>query len=233
MGLLGYTQFRYFDSFHFKKGGNALINNAQLTRCPLALWVEGADKNSGTFLVNNMRQEGGGKTVLRYQALRASVAEQAVIHFINYDDCQWYWFKEFGNLPAEKQRPLCEVGPGVTVVFDTSIFNGPLASVTGTEQNPALFTVRDSHFNYVEPKDAVTANKWGYFRLLNNRAGGGLLFPDMIKWPKTKVIEPPANEEYRSPVTLALPVQSAPPPPRKVVDLDGDQTGTNTLKSKP
>ena len=191
--------------FHFKEGGNALINNAQLTRCPLAVWIEGGDKNSGAYLINNMRQEGGGETLARYQALRATTKEQAIVHFTNYDDVQWYWFKEFENLPVEKKKPLCEIGPGVTVVFDTSIFSGPLASVTGSEAKPALLTVRDSNFNYIEPNNAVTADKWGFFKLLNNRSGGGTLFPDTIKWPKLVVQEVPANEDHLSQVTLAPP----------------------------
>ena len=191
--------------FHFKEGGNAIINNAQLTRCPLAVWIEGGDKNSGTYLINNMRQEGGGTVFNRYQALRATTKEQALVHFINYDDVQWYWFKEFKTLPAEKKKPLCEIGPGITAVFDTSIFSGPLASVTGTAAQPALLTVRDSSFNYITPNDAVTADKHGYFRLLNNRVGGGTVFPDTIKWPQLETLQVPANDEHLNQITTLAP----------------------------
>ncbi|XHR31012.1 MAG: glycosyl hydrolase family 28-related protein [Chthoniobacteraceae bacterium] len=196
--------------FHFQEGGNALINNAQLTRCRLVVWIEGGDKNSGTYLINNMRQEGGGKGP-RWQLLRATTKDQAVVHFTNFDDVQWYWFKEFEDRPIEKKKPLCEIGPGVTVVFDTSIFNGPLASVTGSEKQPALLTVRDSNFNYIEPDNAVTANEWGFFKLIDNRMGGGQLFPNTIKWPKLEAREIPANQEHHSQVTLAPPSTVVPP----------------------
>ena len=56
--------------FHFKEGGNALINNAQLSLCLLAVWIEGGSKNSGTYLIDNMRQEGPAPKGKRLEVLR-------------------------------------------------------------------------------------------------------------------------------------------------------------------
>jgi hypothetical protein len=190
--------------FHFKAGGNALINNAQLTMCLLAVWIEGGDKNSGTFLIDNMRQEGGGHKGKRLQALRVATQEQAVVHFINYDDVQWYWPKGTPN-PAEMNKPLCEIGPGATVVFDSSIFSGPLASLTGKEGDPAELVVRQSNFNNILPQNAVSADEHSYFKLLDNRVGGGKLIPDTVKWPQDQPVMLTPDTEYKSTPNLGPP----------------------------
>lgn len=185
--------------FDIKAGGNLMVNNAQLTSCVLAVNIQGGDKNSGTYLFNNMRCEGRRRGTTnanpgRWQILKANPSGQALVRFTNFDDVQWWWFK----MPdaREKLIPLCEIGPKATVVFNTSIFNGPIARLDGTKASPAVLELHSCNLNYVTPSDALAANPYGYFRVIRCRRAGGLIFPNLVKWPTQKTVRLKANTAY-------------------------------------
>ncbi len=185
--------------FDIKAGGNLMVNNAQLTSCVLAVNIQGGGKNSGTYLFNNMRCEAQrrGTTTAnpgRWQLLKAYPSGQALVRFTNFDDCQWYWFE----MPSarEKRIPLCQIGPAATVVFNTSIFNGPIARLDGTKASPAVLELHNCNLNYVTPTDALAANPYGYFRVIRCRNGVGPIFPNLIKWPALKTVRLKANRAY-------------------------------------
>ncbi len=176
---------------HFEKGGNVMASNLQLTGCYTAVRIDQACRNSGTYQFNNLRMEGfptaNENTQRRSQLLVCNPKEQAMVRFTNYDDVQWWWYQI--KDPAKRHVPLCEIGPGTTVVFETSIFNSPLARVTGEKNHPARLIVRDSHFNYVMPEKALAANEFGYYKILDcSRDNGGNLLANYIKWPATETV---------------------------------------------
>jgi hypothetical protein len=186
--------------FDFKRGGDVMVNNAQLTSCSLAVNIQGGGMNSGTYLFNSMRCEGlrrgtkWGSHAGRWQILRAYPGGEALVRFTNFDDVQWYWFKMPD--PGQKRIPLCSIGPKTTVVFNTSIFSGPIARLTGTRAAPALLELHNCDLNYITPGEALAANAYGYFRVVRCRDGGGKLFPDLIKWPTRKRMRLRADTAY-------------------------------------
>ena len=185
--------------FEFLEGGNVQVNNAQLTACELAVDIRGGDKNSGTYLFNNMRCEARRRgtekdTPGRWQILQAYPREQAVIRFTNFDDVQWY----FGKYSAEEKAiPLLEVGPAATVVCETSIFSGTIASVVGTAEKPGVLELINCTLNNIGLPEALAANEHGYFRAVRCRGhNGGRLFDDLVKWPRTATRQLPADKPY-------------------------------------
>ena len=175
--------------FYFEQGGNAQINNAQLSYCALAVRIDGGCKNSGTYQFNNMRCEGWRPDTKadnrgRCQILKVNPIEQAVVRFTNFDDVQWNWNK---YSPEEQRVPLLDIGPGATVVFETSIFSGYTAHVDGTESKPGVLKLVNCHLNNIGLPEAITASEFGYFQAVQMRGpDGGKLLPDMIKWPDIK-----------------------------------------------
>lgn len=182
---------------HFEEGGNVMADNMQMTGCKLVVRIDRGCRNSGTYLFNNLRVEGfGAGNVMRSQILKCNPKEQATVRFINYDDVQWWWSTV--KDPVQRYVPLCEIGPGSTVVFETSIFNSPLARLTGDKGHPARLIVRESHFNYVKPQDSLVADEFGYFKTLDcSDHDGGNILPDLIKWPRLETINlPPEAKHY-------------------------------------
>ncbi|MCZ7643830.1 MAG: glycoside hydrolase family 55 protein [Planctomycetota bacterium] len=168
---------------HFECGGNLLVNTAQMTDCGVFAEISGGGRNAGTYLFNNIRVESssGGRND-RFQALVCRPdARMVVAKFIGYDDCQWDWKS---NRSERRAAPLCEIGPGSQVVFESSIFNSPLAALEGDEKGQASLVVRDSSFSYVSPAQSVKANAHGYFRFENCTEASGKFYPDLLKWPK-------------------------------------------------
>jgi hypothetical protein len=167
---------------HMIRGGNVQVNTAQLTDCGLFAEIGGGGRCAGTYLFQNVRLEtrGGGKT-LRRQLLRCfPVSRQAVVRFVCFDDCQWDWQ---ANVSATREIPLCEIGPGSLVTFDSSIFNSPLASLTGTQDTPASLLVRDSSFGFITPADAIRATTFGYYKVLTSTNDRMVPLPELCKWP--------------------------------------------------
>lgn len=168
--------------FDFARGGNLNVNNAQLTNCGLFLDVGGGGRNAGTFLCNMVRIEtdGGGRT-RRCQLLKTFPANrQASIKFTGFDDCQWDWSH---NRTGSRATPLCEIGPGSGVVIENSIFNGPVAALTGNADASASLILRECRFGYLDPQDAIAANNSGFFKLLDNFDDKMRPLPDVLKWP--------------------------------------------------
>lgn len=166
----------------FERGGNAMVNNAQLTNCNLFLQINGGGRNTGTYLMNNVRVESsnGGKTS-RQQVLKSYPKwHQAHVKFIGFDDCQWDWKN---NQTPSRSLPLFDVGPGTNLVIESSIFNSPVAMLTGTNQTPASLITRECSYSYVTPQNAITANEYGYFKLENNFTNKMAPLADLIKWP--------------------------------------------------
>lgn len=169
--------------FDFERGGNVMVNNAQLTNCNLFLQIGGGGRNVGTFLMNNVRVESSnaGKTS-RNQILKSYPKwTQAHVKFIGFDDCQWDWKN---NQTPERTLPLFDVGPGTNLVLESSIFNSPVASLSGTQDAPASLITRECSFSYVSPVESVSSNEYGYFKLTHNFTSKMNPLADIIKWPQ-------------------------------------------------
>lgn len=177
---------------HFVRGGNLLFNTAQLTDCDRFLEISGGGRNAGTFLCNNVRIEGDARAK-RFELLKSYPRNrQAVVKFVGYDDVQWQWS---GNHTASRLIPLCDVGPGTSLTIESSIFNGPVASLTGLKDAPASLVTRECSFGYVKPETAIKANEFGYFKLTNCFTDSMAPLPDVLKWPSLPplVLDPAAT----------------------------------------
>jgi hypothetical protein len=171
--------------FCLERGGNLEVNNGVCTDCGVFAEILGGGRNTGTYLFNNCRAEwhdGGEKE--RTVVLRCRPCyRQAQVRFVNYCDPQWAWHLTRGAL---RQQPLCEIGPGSTVVFESAIFNtAPLATLTGDQDAPAILIVRNS-CRYPDP--VVAANEYGYYQLLDCTTDMMVPLPDTIRWPKLKPV---------------------------------------------
>lgn len=168
---------------HFERGGNALVNNLQVTEADTVLQIDGGGRCCGTYVLNNVRLEGnGGGQSRRFQLLKANNIkwEQALVKFTGFNDIMWQWYKN----PNESRRlPLCEIGPGVNVSFESSIFNGPIATLTGAEEKSASLILRECALGYLLPSEAIAANRFGYFKTENCLSDHAEPLPDMVKWP--------------------------------------------------
>ena len=166
----------------FQRGGNLLVNTAQMTNCDLFLNISGGGRNAGVYMLNNVRQEAtdGGGTKKRDALLRSyPVHRQALVRFTNFNDVQWNWRN---NHTPQRNKPLCDIGPGTTVIFESSIFNSPLASLSGNKEASARLIVRNSCFSYSMPKESVSANDYAEFKLTDNFSDKMQLLPDYMKW---------------------------------------------------
>jgi len=189
---------------HFERGGQVLVQNAQITCCGLFLDIGGGGRCNGVFLCQNVHLEGAGRrgAEQRWRLLRVAPHwEQVNVGFTGFVDAQWYWAK---NQSATRELPLCEIGPGASVTFQNSIFNSPVAQVTGAAGKPATLVVRDSSFGYVSPlKGAFAANAHGYVRTRNcrddhaNPANPVSLLPDFSKWPDLPPVRLEAQGELK------------------------------------
>ena len=180
---------------NFERGGNLMVNNAQMTNCGVFLNIEGGGRNTGTYVCNNIRVErGDGGRVGRAQLLRSYPRwRQANVIFTGFDDCQWNWKS---NRTAARSTPLCDIGPGTLVTFQSSIFNSPAARLTGEDDAPASAIFRGCSFSYVTPGQAVSANGHGHFKIVNPTDSRMKPLPDVIKWPEEKTIVVPAGQEH-------------------------------------
>lgn len=189
----------------FERGGNLQVNSAQLTNCKLFLNVGGGGRNTGVYLCNNVRIEssdGGAKN--RYQLVKSYPKwQQAIIKFINYDDCQHAWTR---NQTPNRTLPLCDIGPGSMVIIESSIFNSPLANLSGTSQSPANLITRECSFSFIKPKDTINANEFGYFKLLGNMTSTMSHLQDIIKWPALEPITLNADQVIKG-QTMQPPAQ--------------------------
>lgn len=167
----------------FVRGGNVLVNNAQLTDCDVFCNIEGGGRNVGTYVFNMVRVEGvtSGEQS-RHQLLRSHPKwGQAIVKFTGYDDCQWYW----NSNPELKAAnvPLCDIGAGTMVVFDSSIFNSPLAAMAGGDKGDARLIVRNSSFSYVMPEQTVVAeNERSFYKFMDCTDVNIRALPDHIRW---------------------------------------------------
>lgn len=167
---------------NFERGGNLLVNNAQMTNCPLFLNIEGGGRNVGTYIASNVRIEWDkAGTNRRGQLLRSTPKyKQAVVRFTGFTDAQWGWPS---NQTESRGIPLMEIGPGTSVVMESSLLSGPLARISGTPDNPATFILRSSSFSNGRPEDFVAAMGDGFFKLQDNYSDKMVLWPDAIRWP--------------------------------------------------
>lgn len=168
--------------FDFPRGGNLLVNTAQLTNCNV-LSVGKCGFNNGLFLLNNVRLEAGStyeKEGKRGQLLKTSEdVGFAIVRFNSYCDAQWFWFKQ----KPQPKIPLCEINGGTLVEFSNSVFQGPVATINGKAKNKARLIIRNSGFRFVTPDKAVNANEYGFYRLVDNVDSSMDLYPDAVKWP--------------------------------------------------
>ena len=173
----------YKNVLQFERGGNLLVNNAQLTGCANFLEINGGGKNAGTYLCNNVRIEsgcGGAKRrvkLLKSYPYRGSIA---LVTFNNFDDCQWAWYK---NTTDKKDIPLCDIGPGTRVVFNTSIFNSPAVKLSGKTNKAASLIMNSCSYNNIGPANTVKTNESGYYKILDPMKGGTAK-EDIVKWFK-------------------------------------------------
>lgn len=184
--------------FHFERGGNMLVNNCQVTEAETVLRIDGGGRCCGTYVLNNVRLEGdGGGQRRRFQLLKAPDIkwEQALVRFVGFNDIMWQWFK---NPNEARKLPLCEIGPGVNVAFDSSVFNGPVADLNGKVGKPASLVIRESTFGYLTPAEAISANAFGYFKTENCFNDHLVPYPDLTKWVKLPAMDIPGNAEYKA-----------------------------------
>ena len=182
--------------FDFEKGGNLLVNTAQMTDCKLFLDIGGGGRCAGTYLCNNVRIESGdGGKANRFQALKSYPANhQAVVRFVNYCDAQWNWS---ANGTEKRELPFFDVGPGTSLSIESAIFNGPVASLAGAKDAPASLVARGCSFGFIKPEDAVKANELGYFKLLDNFTDSMAPLSDVVKWPSLPPVILNATAIYR------------------------------------
>jgi|GEM_PF-1834333 len=167
----------------FQRGGNLLVNTAQMTNCDLFLNIAGGGRNAGVYLLNNVRQEAtsNGGADKRDTLLRSYPCwKLAQVKFVNFNDVQWNWRN---NHTPDRDKPLCDIGPGSAVVFESSIFNSPLANLTGATDADARLIVRESCFSNALPELSVKAGENGYFKLTDNFTDKMKLLSDHVKWP--------------------------------------------------
>ncbi len=153
---------------HFERGGNIMVNNAQMTNSGVFVQIDAGGGNAGTYLFNNVRVESSrGGRVKRYQLLNTAHKRPGpvLVRFISFDDAQWQWYK---NKTDQKNVPLCDIGPGTMVVFESSIFQSLPAKLTGNKNNPALLIIKESLFRYTDPTKDIRANKFGYYKVLDS-----------------------------------------------------------------
>jgi hypothetical protein len=100
---------------------------------------------------------------------------------------------------------LCEIGPGVNVAFESSVFNGPVAALTGKEGKPASLVIRESTFGYLTPAEAISANPFGYFKTENCFNDHMVPYPDITKWAKLPAMDVPGNAEYKAVLPESMP----------------------------
>lgn len=169
---------------HFERGGNLMVNNAQMTSCGRFLEINGGGMNTGVYQCNNVRVESnaGGARYRRLLLKSYPRHGMAVIRFTGFDDAQWNWRK---NKSKVRNQPLCDIGPGSRVVFDSSILNSPVAMLNGTEKRPASLIIRSSSFVCLNPEESITANECGYFKTYDCMKYMSLI-PDTYKWPDLK-----------------------------------------------
>lgn len=180
---------------HLEKGGNLLVNTAQMTNCDVFLEIGGGGRMN-TYLCNNVRVESndGGKKQ-RFQLLRSFPSSfMANVNFSGYADCQWSWFL---NKTEKRMLPLCEIGPGSLVTIENSTFSGPVASVLGSEKAPASLILRECMFSYVKPDSAVSANPRGYFKIINPMTDKMEPQPDVDKWPEMSAVKVGSEQEHK------------------------------------
>jgi len=169
--------------FHFERGGNILVNNLQVTEAETVLQIDGGGRCCATYTLNNVRLEGdGGGQRRRFQLLKANNIkwEQALVKFTGFNDIMWQWYK---NPNESRKLPLCEIGPGVNVSFESSVFNGPIATLTGEAEKSASLILRECTLGYLLPSEAIAANAYGYFKTENCFSDHVEPLPDMVKWP--------------------------------------------------
>ena len=170
--------------FNFQRGGNLLVNTAQLTNCNV-LHIGQTGFNNGLFLLNNVRLESSSKYLKephRWQLLTSGDnVGFAMVRFNNFCDAQWFWFKQ----TPQPQTPLCEINAGMSVVFDSSAIQGPLAVLNGNDKSAARLVVQNSGFRYISPAVSVKSNEHGYFKLIDNFNASLAPFPDTVNWRKS------------------------------------------------
>jgi hypothetical protein len=171
--------------FHFERGGNLCLNNCQMSQSAnrsTFLRIDGGGRCCSTFTCSNVRLEGGGGKVPRFQLVSATNIfwEQAQVKFIGFDDIMWQWFK---NTTENRSIPLCDIGPGVNVTFESSTFNGPLAKISGKPNKPGSLVVRECTFGYLLPHQAIEADENGFFKTQNCFNDHMVPLRDVVKWP--------------------------------------------------
>lgn len=170
---------------NFEKGGNLMVNNAQNTDCDLFLNIVSGGITCGTFVANMVRVEtSDAGSNRRAQLLRAKQegSTPANITFTGFTDAQWNWR---ANTSANRFKPLCEIGPEVSLTFEGSIFNSPVADIQGSSLGDAYMVTRECSFiigTPMNPGDFVTANQYGYFQLINSKNKYKKLVGDVVKW---------------------------------------------------
>ena len=182
---------------YFERGGNVSVNGLQASVCDRLICIDGGGRANGAFRFDDVRLETllGGKE-RRDQLLSCHPSEgPVVVRFATFNDIQWAWFD---NKSEMRHRPLCDIGPGSLVTFENAIINGPLAEMMGLDERPSFLTVRDSYFSYVAPDQAIAANAFGYFRVLDSLFYNRL-FADVMKWPDREPKQLPPQRQIKRP----------------------------------
>ena len=178
----------------FKAGGNLEVHNATLSVCDRYLNIEMGGRCIGTYVNINVRLENRSKQ--RTVLVRSYPSYcQANIKFIAFDDSQVGWPD---NHTPTRAIPLCDIGPGSCVTIESSIFNGVVADIKGTADAPASLILRECSFGWLAPENSISANEYGYFRIINPMNDHMRPLPDLFKWPAMDSKTFPANGTHRA-----------------------------------
>jgi len=178
----------------FKAGGNLEVHNATLSVCDRYLNIEMGGRCIGTYVNINVRLENRSKQ--RTVLVRSYPSYcQANIKFIAFDDSQVGWPQ---NTTPTRSIPLCDIGPGSCVTVESSIFNGVVADIKGTADAPASLILRECSFGWLSPENTVSANEYGYFRIINPMNDHMRPLPNLYKWPVLTPKTFPANGTHQA-----------------------------------
>ncbi len=177
--------FHYLNAYHcgtvldFLAGGNLEVHNATLSGCDTYLKIGQGGRCIGTYVNINVRLE-------NYPLKRSTLVSshpsncQANVKFISFDDSQCGWPE---NQTETRGIPLCDIGPGTAVVIESSIFNGVVARLEGAAAAPASLVLRECSFGWLAPVNTVSANPFGYFKIIHPLDDHMRILPDVVKWP--------------------------------------------------
>jgi hypothetical protein len=182
--------------FNFVRGGAFYATATDAINCGLVLNIAGGGSCVGPYMMDSIRVEevssGGYSTRCKLLVARPTL-QMALVHIVGFEDAQWHWSP---GCPAG-DAPLCEVGPYVQVVIESSVFESKVALLDGDPAHSygqALFTTKNCHWKNINPKSSVglvSGAVNAYYRLIDSSANGYGLVKDVSNWPVNSTLPDP------------------------------------------